>query len=125
MTHHTLRNTVFAFAALLFSAVAQADVVKCVDQSGHVTLTDMPCPDDAWTAQSSAPVAPPPVMGKASALHVIASGSENRRDSWVRKSGPDRSQTLDVATLKAARISMQVMDQAASLMRQQKLAGTN
>ena len=126
MTSHSFRNAFIATAAasFLFAGAAQAEIVKCIDQSGHVTLTDMPCPADAMTAQSSA--APAPQLGYTTvSTHVIAPPSELRRDTWARKAGPDRSKTQDVATLKAARSTMLLMDQASSLMRQQRLAGAN
>jgi hypothetical protein len=88
-------------AALLASAAVPAalagnEIVKCVDNSGHVTLTDQPCEAGAATVKLAS-------EGSTPQRHVVAP-AELRHDGWKR---PQASRpaplSRDVATLKEAR----------------------
>jgi hypothetical protein len=86
--------------------MAGNEIVKCIDASGHVTLTDQPC--EAGTAtvrlasENSATPAPAPAIGQPQ-RHVLPA-AELHRQAW-RQPPVVRAAPLsrDVATLKAAR----------------------
>jgi hypothetical protein len=130
----------FAFAP---AALAGSEIVKCVDAAGYATLTDQPCAGAATTlhlAQGApeatadvtvqgepeadagpvfelgAAVRPAPV-----ARHGAAPGL-SRQASWKTPPAPSsKPLARDVATLKAARLQLLMMDSAAK--RQPRLAG--
>lgn len=93
-------------AAMTVAAPAMAgDILKCVDQDGHITLTDQPCSAGAASVhleQDRIAVAPQ--------RHVLPA-AQLRQAAWRR---PDLSQPAplnrDVATLKAARRMLMIMD---------------
>ena len=131
MHRHTIRSSVFVTAMLTASATfAGADSVKCVGQNGKVTLTDARCGDAARVvvepvAFDAAPAAMPDNEFKQVAVQatrrVAVVPQALQHDSWI---APRAAKMLprDVETLKAARLSMQVLDGAAASARQQRLA---
>ena len=99
--------SMIAAAALSASVAAPAamagnEIVKCIDSSGHVTLTDQPC--EAGTAtvrlanETPAPASAAPVQ-----RHILPA-AELRHGAW-RQPPVARAAPLsrDVATLTAAR----------------------
>ena len=138
MSRHSFRHAYFLAGLMAASAAyAGSDIVKCVDPSGHVTLTDEPCRDGAATllvpaSDNSAPAAAPedppatiPAVTRVTTTERVAATPRVRRDTWVKKAAPDRMLARDVATLKAAYSSMQLMDSNASSARRTRLAGLN
>jgi hypothetical protein len=149
MNRSAFRRTLVAATMLAAStAFAGADIVKCVDQDGHVMLTDAPCRTGSDTvaleAESALPVAesalpaaeteaeadgaPAPLPEPVRALaieHVAVAPGQLRHDTWVKKPARARALAVDVATLKAAHASMQMFDNAAAALRHQRLAGIN
>jgi Domain of unknown function (DUF4124) len=131
-------------AAMLAASTAFAgpEVNKCVDAAGRVTLTDEACPSDARTeVLAAAPLAaepasldadsvPLPAVGPGTArvlptTRVALTPAQPRHDAWVGKAASGRSLAVDVATLKAARLSMRGFDNASASMRRDRLAGLN
>jgi hypothetical protein len=132
----------FAFAP---AALAGSEIVKCVDSSGHATLTDQPCGGNATTLRLTpgAPEAPSGVLEQgepeadADAGRVFEPGAEVgpapverhvatrgllRQPDWKTPPAPgSKPLARDVATLKAARLQLLMMDSAAK--RQPRLAG--
>ncbi|HEX9171287.1 MAG TPA: DUF4124 domain-containing protein [Telluria sp.] len=128
----------FAFAP---TALAGSEIVKCTDNAGHVTLTDQPCSANSTSVRLSQT---PPVAAAEAVLddaQAAADASEAlaaapaastierhtthalvRQANWTPPPAP-RSRPLanDVATLKAARLQLLMMDSAAK--RQPRLAG--
>lgn len=92
-------------AALLAAPAAMAgnDIVKCVDRSGHITLTDQPCDSGSTTVRLDQD-SPPPQR------HVLPA-VELRHETWKRPA-VQRPAPLsrDVATLKAAYRNMVMQD---------------
>jgi hypothetical protein len=144
MNRNTFRSSIFITAMLAASAAfAGADIVKCVDQNGHVTLTDAQCnegaqpalvagaaatpaaassdPDAADTAAVSAPSA----ARRTATQRVAFVPAQIQHDSWTAPKANSRMLSRDVETLKAARLSMQVLDEASASIRHQRLAGLN
>lgn len=86
---------------------AGADIVKCIDSAGHVTLTDQPCANGTATvrmasmpaAGDTAPAQPYPLAVERSSIPPAA--------GLQRPGAPPRAKAKpmegDVATLKAAR----------------------
>lgn len=123
---------------LLLAAVAgtaHAEVYKCMDQGGNVTLTDVPCPA-APEADAAAAVAAPEaeqeqVLAAAPAPAAPARGITRislvagempalaRQRQAVARRTAGQPFALDAATLKAAHYTLSVRDSAAT---QQKLA---
>jgi hypothetical protein len=101
------------------AAVAGNEIVKCIDTSGHVTLTDQPCEAGTATvrlstenAQTAEPAAP-------AQRHVLPA-AQLRHEAW-RRPQVVRAAPLsrDVATLKAARRMLMLQES------RPRLAGLN
>lgn len=107
---------------LTASAYAGTGINKCVGGSGQVTLTDEPCA----SGEQTVPVGSPATSADARVISVerFASSPMPVHYASVLKSAPPaRGLSLDVATLKAARENMHLLDSAAQSMKSQRLAG--
>ncbi len=141
MNRPTFRTSIFIAAMFAASAAfAGADIVKCVDQNGKVTLTDAGCGDaipavvvqaEATSAASpdseleqAAVQSAAPAARRAATQRVAFTPQAIQHDSWTARR-PAKMLSRDVETLKAARLSMQVLDGASATARQQRLAGLN
>jgi hypothetical protein len=111
--------------ALAAALPAQADIVKCMDRDGNVTLTDLSCPPGSVQTQvvSRTPPAPmiaprlddPPADGRGIAT-VTLSATDLARQSRRTAARlpvprralipPTRLFSTDAATLKAARMAL-------------------
>jgi hypothetical protein len=115
--HHALFLTAMVLASSAFAQSEEAvkdRVARCVDAGGHVTLTDQPCQD---TVKTEAPAAKAVI-----AEHDQLPAAEVHHKAWVKavaKTPVPHRPSPDVATLKAARETMQM----AQSNRQQRLAG--
>lgn len=140
MNTNTIRSSILLTALLAASAAfaGGADIVKCVDQSGRVTLTDNQCSAGTQSAVVEPAAAP---AAEAAPAEVVAADADSlpaapaarrvpaqrisyapmqvQHDSWAGSRTKVRMLARDVETLKAARLSMQVLDQAS---RHQRLA---
>lgn len=138
MNRQTFRSSIFITAMLAASAAfAAGDIVKCVDQNGKVTLTESQCSDGVQTvllAGDAPAVAADAAAGDATIPAAPARRATQRvaytpaaidHDTWTAPKSNGRPLARDVETLKAARISMRVMDEASSTLRHQRLAGLN
>ena len=128
-------SIILAALAATPAALAGSDILKCVDGTGHVTLTDQPCESGARAtrlAVSDAPAAAPASVSapasapaSASAEPVLpnaqpqattmqryeASPAMLRQQDWrPRVPNRDRPLARDVATLKAARAQLMLID---------------
>lgn len=139
MNRQTFRSSIFLTAMFAASAAfAGGDIVKCVDQNGKVTLTENQCSEgvqtvlvagdapavaaDAVAAATTLPVAP---VARRAIQRVAYAPAAIQHDSWTAPKPNGRPLARDVETLKAARISMRVLDEASSTSRHQRLAGLN
>ncbi|WP_426172665.1 DUF4124 domain-containing protein [Massilia sp. TWR1-2-2] len=139
MNHKTFRSSLLLTAMFAASAAFanSADIVKCVDQDGRVTLTDNQCSAGVQTVVVAASAeAPATQAADAHAVDPAAAAPAPARrvtrmaftpmpiqhDSWSAPRGKSRMLARDVETLKAARLSMQVLDQASASTRQQRVA---
>lgn len=100
-------------AALAAPAFAGADIVKCVDASGRVTLTDQPCDGGAATVRlASMPAEDSPARAVQAYPLAVEHGAlpppPPRRVMAPRVKA--KPLTQDVATLKAARANFLLMD---------------
>jgi hypothetical protein len=139
MSRHILRSTIFITAMLAASAAfASAGIVKCVAHNGKVTLTDGQCGEGiepvvraeaaAAAGDEAAELAlqpAAPVTRRAAIQRVAYAPPRVRHDSWAAARPSTRMLSRDVETLRAARLSMQVLDGASAATRQQRLAGLN
>ena len=125
------RSIVIAAILAASAAFAGADIVKCIDLHGKVTLTDAQCGDTVQTTVAQAAAAPAPAASpdrKAGQLAIQAAAPIARRAAPQRSiyaPRTDKPLSRDVETLKAARLSMQVLDGASATARQQRLARLN
>lgn len=117
----TQLSIVFAAIAAAPAALAGSEVLKCVDVEGHVTLTDQPCesgarmtrlvagsaPEGVEDTPAPAAVTPAPMVQR----HQAAPALE-RQQSWRPRipAQTDRPLARDVATLKAARAQLLLID---------------
>jgi len=103
------------------AALAGSEVLKCVDVEGHVTLTDQPCESGTRMTRLVAAAAPesaedtpaPAAATPASTLQRHeAAPSLQRQQSWRPRiaAQTDRPLARDVATLKAARAQLLLID---------------
>jgi hypothetical protein len=143
MTPQSLRTGILISAMLAASAAfAGADIVKCVDQDGRVTLSDLQCGEGSQTVPLAKPsIAPaedsadsqPADMAELPAVpatrivieRVARARAPVQHDNWTAPRQSSRMLARDVETLKAARLSLQVLDAAAAAGRHQRLAGLN
>jgi hypothetical protein len=144
MKRHSFRTSIFISAMLAASAAfAGADIVKCVDQNGHVTLTDAQCSEgvqtvlvtgaadtpadgSAETASADTAMLPAaPAARRTPIQRIVLAPAQMQHDSWSAHRPSGRMLARDVETLKAARLSMQVLDEASATVRHQRLAGLN
>lgn len=145
MNRKTIRSSLLLTAMLAASAAfaSSADIVKCVDQDGHVTLTDNQCSAGVQTvlvaaAAETAAVARSEEVAVETATLPAAAPARRvatqrmafapaplQHDSWSAPRAKSRMLARDVETLKAARLSMKVLDDASASVKQQRLAGLN
>ncbi len=137
MNRKTFRSSLLLIALFAASAAFAngADIVKCVDHDGKVTLTDSQCSAgvqsvvvaaeapavDAADAQAVEAVTAAPAPAKR-ITRLAYTPTPIQHDSWSAPRAKSRMLARDVETLKAARLSMQVLDQASASIRQQRVA---
>ncbi|MEW6369845.1 MAG: DUF4124 domain-containing protein [Pseudomonadota bacterium] len=111
------------------AALAGTEILKCVDRAGHVTLTDQPCEGAARaTRMTPGSASESASYGGSGATSATGSGSGaepqaaplqryaatptmHRQQDWrPRMPARDRPLARDVATLKAARAQMMLLD---------------
>lgn len=138
MNRNTFRSSILLTAMLAASAAFanSADIVKCVDHSGRVTLTDNQCSAGAETVAAAAAEpaeaapespaadaqAPATPVARRTTQRVSYAPAQVQHDNWTAPRGNGRMLARDVETLKAARLSMHVLDQAFASARHQRLA---
>jgi hypothetical protein len=139
MKRNAIRTSMFITAMLAASAAfAGADIVKCVDQEGHVTLTDAHCSAAVETvvvaaSEETPEVAPDEVIAAPAApaarrmtvQRYLLPAAQPRQTNWSTTRPASRALARDVETLKAARSSMKVLDEASAALKHQRLAGLN
>jgi hypothetical protein len=109
---------VFAAVAATPAALAGSEILKCVDAGGHVTLTDQPCEAGAQATRlvsvAAAERASAPAEGQPLAVQRYeAPHALQRQQAWrprVAQVQQDRPLARDVATLKAARAQLLLID---------------
>jgi hypothetical protein len=111
---------VFAAIAAPTAAMAGSEILKCVDGSGHVTLTDQQCESGARATRlvSSAVPERAPEPSAAGAEAPVANVQRHEappalagQHTWrPRAANRDRPLARDVATLKAARAQLTLID---------------
>ena len=122
-SHAARLSLILAALAAAPAALAGSEVLKCVDASGHVTLTDQPCGAGAQvtrlTAGTTEAAADLAVSGEAAQgstvqRHEVPARMLRQQDWRPRVSQqdrqPDRPLARDVATLKAARAQLMLSD---------------
>lgn len=105
------------------AALAGSEILKCVDSAGHVTLTDQPCEAGARvtrlgsaaganTAAADQPTDQPAAQpASAPVTRYEAPPAMLRQQDWrPRMPNRDRPLARDVATLKAARAQLLLID---------------
>jgi hypothetical protein len=96
--------SMIAAAALAAPALA-GEIVKCVDNNGHVTLTDQPCASDAATVRLSQDTAT-----QLPQRHVLPA-VDQPHPAWKRPNlAAPAKLARDVATLKEARRMLMLQD---------------
>ena len=113
-------SLVFAAMAAAPAALAGSDILKCVDGAGHVTLTDQPCEGGARAtrlvsasmqeAAPDAPAAAREVQPVAVQRHEAPPALVHQQTWRPRVPNRDRPLARDVATLKAARAQLLLID---------------
>ncbi len=132
MNRTTIIRTLILAGVVFSSAVsAGTEIVKCIDQDGHVTLTDAICPATAKVAVMVAGSNEPgdsPMIGDMPEIESTAAERYSmprvaKRELPAVKAQPARGALArDVATLKAARANLSLFDSAAQTLRAQRIA---
>lgn len=132
MKRTSIYRTIILAGMLATSAVsAGTEIVKCVDQDGKVTLTDAACPADAKTAvvfagsnepATAPPSGEPPAFMADAAERYTVPRIARRALPVVKPMSASGALSRDVATLKAARQNLRLLDSAAQAMRSQRVA---
>jgi hypothetical protein len=101
-------------AALLLlaanGALAQDDIYQCQDENGKTMLTDKPC--DA--IPSTQAVSPPPTERLIVKEHFTLPPTEGVREHRASKPPASIPPKVDVATLRAARLAIDLHEKVAS-----------
>jgi len=116
---------IFLAGMVLTCSALASDINKCVAQSGTVTLTDEPCPSGETTVKvfngpSDAPMAPTQAL--ATPERFTVGRLPPRFVTLATNPKPARGLALDVATLRAARLNLHLLDNAADVLRSQRVA---
>lgn len=112
-----------ACAAPAGFANASGDIVKCVASDGKVTLTDGPCSDGSSSViVPAARTAAPDNLPRPALVRTALNVAPIDHDNWIDPRPAGKMFSRDAATLRAARTSLQVLDEAASSARQQRMA---
>lgn len=122
-----LMGSALLITTCLATAVAHAQVTKCIDQAGRISYSDTSCGDAVLVGYLDVQVpdqlshAPSPV----SALTVSPSAIANvplRETAWAMMPIAVRHHSTDGATIRAAREALAANDRGLAAMRSQKLA---
>ena len=113
MQRTAIRGALCAAALLLAagSAPAQNDIYRCQDQNGTTMLTDKPC--EALTTIQATPL-PAPTEKLVVKEHFTLPPAEAGRERWASKPPVSIPPKVDVATLRAARLALDLRDRIAS-----------
>ncbi|MGZ9043591.1 MAG: DUF4124 domain-containing protein [Telluria sp.] len=128
MTSRAVRHTLFIAGLVLASSTfAGTDVLKCTDPSGHVTLTDQPCPANGGEvvfdgSADAADEASAPAMDSGSRYRLASLPPAPRLRARPLAQPPGRALARDVATLKQAHRALLALDSTMSAARHQGLA---
>ncbi len=134
VSRHTIRALIGALlmagATATGSVSAGSDIIKCIDGEGNVTLTDAACPDSARVEKMVAGSGEPdasPVIGDMPEIESVAAERYSmprlaRALPPVKPPVAGGALARDIATLKAARLSLQLQDSAAQTLRAQRIA---
>jgi hypothetical protein len=125
MKHVSQLCLIIAALAAAPAALAGAQIVKCIDPSGHVTLTDQPCTDGAATVRMESEADFQAAPQQPAVEHFPASRALPRQGARSMPAPPKRmSLAHDVATMKAARVQLLLLDETAHA-QHPRLAGLN
>lgn len=114
-------SLMLAALAVTPAALAGSEILKCVDSTGHVTLTDRPCEGGSHGTRLASSAAPeivaaepstPGTQPQASTVQrYVAPQPMLRHQDWrPRVPNRDRPLARDIATLKAARAQLMMSD---------------
>jgi len=103
-------------AAMVLSthgAFAQDEIFHCKDNNGTTVLTDKPCDALQAMALTDAP-APAPTQHIVVKEHFTLPPTEAGRENWSSKPPRRTPPKIDTATLRAARLALDLSDKVAS-----------
>lgn len=141
-TRHALKHAIVILGLFgASSTFAGSEIVKCVDADGKVTLTDAACPTSAQVVALVAGAsdsdngnnAATGDMGDSATAPAAAPAVDRyypayvpqRRQLPVVKHQASGSLARDVATLQVARSNLRLLDNAAQLLRNQRIASNH
>lgn len=121
--HRFARAVLVASVFIAFAAPAKAELVRCVDEAGSVSITDVPCRSGVKAVPARAVPKASTGGGKGSPqAKRFAAAERARAIASANKPANSRRLALDVATLKAARVAMLSNDETSAMKRQEALA---
>lgn len=128
MTKRTRSSALYIASCLLFLAAgsANAEVIRCSDNAGSITYTDVPCVAGSQTGSQKAQV--PSVMPISTAgksfpgQESLAAAEKARSVAALINISNGRVYSLDERMVRGAKASSDTMDVASELVRQQASA---
>jgi hypothetical protein len=119
----TFMVALILISCLGFAERARADIIECVDEAGAVTFTDVPCKSAADAKRGAARYSAEVAQARNSATSAKATAGQHGRPAKSENRLPSYSGLdTDVATLKAAKSSLLMMERASAMARHQALA---
>lgn len=114
MQRTAIRGALCAAALMLAAngALAQNDIHRCLDNNGTTLLTDKPC--DALPAAQAMPQETPSAERLVVKEYFTLPPTEAARAGWTSKPPASIPPKVDVATLRAARLALDLRDKVAS-----------
>lgn len=123
MIHHHFGKTILLGCVLLACAgFATADIGQC-NKDGKPVYKNVRCNNAVKIERPSASKKHTSIRAKVSSTNTtVAASSKAHQAAWKKKATSERRFPLDVATAKAARTSMLLIEESWSYLREQKLA---
>jgi hypothetical protein len=123
MTHHILSQAALLIClSLANGAQAAGEIVKCTNETGSTTYTNLPCERDADAARGLASNNSAAIKEETRPpARIYGASWETREGNAVKLRIGKHKTPLDTDTVKEARSSTLLMDKASAYLRQQNM----
>jgi hypothetical protein len=124
MTKRNYSSSIGIACCLLFLAAgsANAEIIRCTDDTGSTTFTDTPCTADSRTIQALPVIAVPTADKVFAQQEKFAAAEKTRSVAAINTVAISKNYSLDERTVRGAKVLTDSMDIASELARQQASA---